>query len=684
MYYDEKGSLVSALWKIAAPSFKPAGLWELLFVVARISLPLSLRELLLIITKNPGLPIILEAIPFAITLSLAAITAALSQNRVTFLSTQSGICIRAALTSAIYEHSLQLTPVGRRGLTAGEVTNLVAVDSQKLFDVMVEGHNLWSCPLLIVAVSALLWITMGPELTVGVGVLILFVPVVQQIVSRMLRIRKERSKLTDVRINILTSMLQGIRVAKLNHYESKILDHVGAVRKQEMKLLRQELHMWGWVLTSAVCSPLLALAASFAFYALVSDGNIITPADAFSVLLLFAILRFPINMTARLVGKMAQALEAANRISKFLDREVRPLEEPYQRSGSGAGESEDTAAPVLDLKKGSFSIDPNDDVLATRGDSDGVSAAYFSDQESEVIPFVKKGFALRGLSLRVCKSQVVAIVGKIGSGKTLLLRALLGEVPTSSATEMTMSGSLSYAAQQPFVLNTTLRNNVIFGLDYDEEWYQKVLDACCLRPDVQRLGPAGDLTEIGERGVTLSGGQKQRVALARAVYARPDVSLLDDIFSALDANTASNVFDGLFDGEGLLRSSGTVLVTHAMHFLPRVDFILVMSDGSPSFFGTWLELQESKGTSRQLMDAIQSSSHGDGDEGKRKSVGGKLHKEGLEEKDGFIMSVEEREHGVAQLRVWFMWINNAGGWMFIACQLILLVLDRGLYVASDW
>jgi ATP-binding cassette subfamily C (CFTR/MRP) protein 1 len=247
-----------------------------------------------------------------------------------------------------------------------------------------------------------------------------------------------------------------------------------------------------------------------------------------------------------------------------------------------------------------------------------------------------------------------------------------------------MSGSLSYAAQQPFVLNTTLRNNVIFGLDYDEEWYQKVLDACCLRPDVQRLGPAGDLTEIGERGVTLSGGQKQRVALARAVYARPDVSLLDDIFSALDANTASNVFDGLFDGEGLLRSSGTVLVTHAMHFLPRVDFILVMSDGSPSFFGTWLELQESKGTSRQLMDAIQSSSHGDGDEGKRKSVGGKLHKEGLEEKDGFIMSVEEREHGVAQLRVWFMWINNAGGWMFIACQLILLVLDRGLYVASDW
>jgi ABC-type multidrug transport system fused ATPase/permease subunit len=405
------------------------------------------------VQNNPGESIIRKGLPYAITLTLAALFSALSQNRVVFLSTKSGICIRAALTSAIYEHALRLTPAGRQGLTSGEVTNLVAVDTQKLFDVMLEGHNLWSCPLLIIIVSALLWVIMGPELTVGVGVLILFVPIVQQIVSRMLRIRKARSILTDTRINILASMLQGIRVTKLNHYESKISEHVGAVREQEMKLLRSELFMWGWVLTSAVCSPLLALVASFSFYVLVSESNLITPANAFSALLLFGILRFPINMTARLVGKMAQAMEAASRVSHFLAREIRPLETPHPSStSSGSGLDQNDEKFVLDLKDGYFSINPQDDVLTARGEDslhssdirleDGslevgptVAEGSLQDEEEEEegslededekMPSAPPSFALRDISIRVKKSEVIAVVGKVGSGKTLLLRALL-------------------------------------------------------------------------------------------------------------------------------------------------------------------------------------------------------------------------------------------------------------------
>jgi ABC-type multidrug transport system fused ATPase/permease subunit len=474
------------------------------------------------VQENPGESIIRKGLPYVITLTLAALFSALSQNRVVFLSTKSGICIRAALTSAIYEHALRLTPAGRQGLTSGEVTNLVAVDTQKLFDVMLEGHNLWSCPLLIILVSALLWVIMGPELTVGVGVLILFVPVVQQLVSRMLRIRKARSILTDTRINILASMLQGIRVAKLNHYESKISEHVGAVREQEMKLLRSELFMWGWVLTSAVCSPLLALVASFSFFVLVSESNLITPANAFSALLLFGILRFPINMTARLVGKMAQALEAASRISNFLAREIRPLETRHPSSSSGSGLDQNDEKLVLELKDGCFSINPQDDLLRlSRHNSSGKledgplvvgpleESTMENDDEDDKTPSAQPSFALRDISLRIKKSEVVAVVGKVGSGKTLLLRALLGEVPpvSSSSTALSIGGTLSYAAQEPFILNTTLRNNILFGSDFNEDRYEKVIDACCLRPDMHRLGPAGDLTQIGERGVTLSGGK---------------------------------------------------------------------------------------------------------------------------------------------------------------------------------
>lgn len=504
-YYKEKGSLIPALWKIAVPSFLPAGFWEFCYVVSRISLPLSLRELLLVVQENPGESIIRRGLPYAITLTLAALFSALSQNRVVFLSTKSGICIRAALTSAIYEHALRLTPAGRKGLTSGEVTNLVAVDTQKLFDVMLEGHNLWSCPLLIILVSALLWVIMGPELMVGVGVLILFVPIVQQLVSRMLRIRKARSILTDTRINILASMLQGIRVAKLNHYESKISEHVGAVREQEMKLLRSELAMWGWVLTSAVCSPLLALVAAFSFYVLVSESNLITPANAFSALLLFGILRFPINMTARLVGKMAQALEAASRVSSFLAREIRTPETQHpDSSNGGSGVDQNDEKIVLELKDGCFSIYSQEEILRlSRPNSKvnlqdgpwelGPPEEGTMEDVDESAPSAPTNFVLQDISLRIKKSDLVAVVGKVGSGKTLLLRALLGEVPplSSSSTALSISGTVSYATQEPFILNTSLRNNILFGSDFNEDRYEKVIDACCLRPDMHRLGPAG-------------------------------------------------------------------------------------------------------------------------------------------------------------------------------------------------
>lgn len=483
-------------------------------MLCRLALPISLRYLLVVLEENAGdgSAVLRKGMPFAICLSVAAFLAALSQNQTTFLSNQSGIMLRGALTTAIYEHALRLTPVGRMGLTTGEVTNLVAVDTQKLYDVMLEGHLIWSCPVLICMVTVLLWTFVGPELTIGVAMLILVVPVVQQIVEKMLRIRKERSKLTDQRINILTSMLQGMRVTKLNHYESKVEENVMNVRNQEMELLRRELRMWGYVLSAAVISPLLAFGVAFACYVLVDGDNIITPSEAFTTLLLFSILRFPINMTARLVGKLAQASEAVRRISDFLKREVRPLveEKPFQDTDSD-GES----VPVVDLKNGSFSLSAESDLLWLESRVASTSPNDLSDValavESAQVVRSAPPFVLRNFSLQVKKSQVVAVVGSVGAGKSLFLRALLGEVPCLPTTEQSsLQGTVSYSAQQPFIINASLRANILFGSAMDECRYEHTIDACCLRPDINRLGRAGDCTEIGERGVTLSGGTYRR------------------------------------------------------------------------------------------------------------------------------------------------------------------------------
>uniref|UniRef100_A0A7S3L4V8 ATP-dependent transporter ycf16 n=1 Tax=Amphora coffeiformis TaxID=265554 RepID=A0A7S3L4V8_9STRA len=684
--YEEGWSLRSVLWHMVVPIFVPASFYEMIYVMCRVSMPICLRQLLLALEQNRGSSVIEDGLKFAVLISLASLVGAIAQNRTTFLSTQCGIVLRASLTSAIYEHSLKLSPSGRQGLTSGEITNLVAVDTQKIFDVMVEAQNLWSCPVLIIVVSALLWIVMGPEMVIGVALLIFFLPIVRFFVSRMLRLRKERSKLTDVRINILTSMLQGIRVTKLNHYETKVEEHVLSVREKEMKLLRQELYMWGWVMTSAVCSPLLATTAAFSFYALFDKKNIITPSDAFSALLLFAILRFPINMAARLVGKLAQALEGLRRIEEFLQRETRPDVEEHHKSGNWQLDDPGDET-VVNLKGGSFTIRPDDIGLSRHdGYSDHLSVTSQSQYSSANSKADEPVFNVRNISFELKKSEVIAIVGKVGSGKTTLLRALLGEVPAQPGTELWMSGALSYAPQIAFILNRSLRENILFGCDFDEARYEEVIDACCLRDDVRHLGPAADLTQIGERGVTLSGGQKQRVALARACYAKGNLALLDDVFSALDANTAGRVFDGLFNNcensTGVLRNRGTLLVTHAEQFLPRVDKILVMSDGEPSFFGTFKELNDFAVENESAKALIDHSTKRTGKDKKKKSS--KLRKEGANEDDGIIMTVEERNYGVSSFVDWATWFINAGGLPFVITQLVFLVLDRGLFVMSDW
>jgi ABC-type multidrug transport system ATPase subunit len=182
-------------------------------------------------------------------------------------------------------------------------------------------------------------------------------------------------------------------------------------------------------------------------------------------------------------------------------------------------------------------------------------------------------------------------------------------------------------------------------------------------------------------------GQKQRVALARAVYANPDLALLDDCFSALDANTAKIVFDRLFSStnDGVLRKSGTILVTHALHLLPSVDLILVMKNGSPAFLGSWIELQQLEEITDGISPAIiHSIIRGEEDAIEKRLSKGKLRRDGIVERDGIIMTVEEREYGVASFAVWVEWFKGAGGWSFFLSQMLLLCLDRGFYIASDW
>ncbi|OWK62309.1 Canalicular multispecific organic anion transporter 1 [Lonchura striata] len=207
---------------------------------------------------------------------------------------------------------------------------------------------------------------------------------------------------------------------------------------------------------------------------------------------------------------------------------------------------------------------------------------------------------LCSVTLDIMPGSLVAVVGAVGSGKSSLVSAMLGEMENIKG-HINIQGSLAYVPQQAWIQNATLKDNIIFGSELDEARYQQVLKACALLPDLELL-PAGDQTEIGEKGINLSGGQKQRVSLARAVYSNADIYILDDPLSAVDAHVGKYLFEHVLGPKGLLQKKTRILVTHSISFLPQVDNIVVLAAGAVSEHGSYSTLLANKGAFSQFLN----------------------------------------------------------------------------------
>jgi len=438
-----------------------------------------------------------------------------------------GLVARAAAASAVYRRAL----LARRIDNTGAISNLIATDSQKLYEVAQQFHYIWSCPLAIFLVTVLLLYIMGPVTLIGVFTLVSFTPLIDWIARKMVAARRQRCKHGDERIDITSAMLQGMKVTKLNRYEHFFLRRIQASRQMELKYLFWELFLWGLTLVITVMSPVFATAFTFVVQAAFLNKEL-TASDAFTVLILFSVLRFPINQFGKMIGKAAQAYESARRIGRFLETPTIHIGR-FQFDESANGEVENFVPLTLQVRPSNNSGDEHC-VL------DVYSPEYNKKDDIEGI-CRDTGFRLSMASLELRRSQTLAVVGPVGSGKTTLLQTLLSDefsdhsIP--SPLRIALIGRVAYASQTPFILNSTFRENILFGLPYNEARYNTVIEACCLHPDLLQIG--SDLTLIGERGVTLSGGQKQRVSLARVAYSNPHVALLDDPLSALDADTVS-------------------------------------------------------------------------------------------------------------------------------------------------
>ncbi|KAM6265832.1 ATP-binding cassette sub-family C member 2 [Porphyrio hochstetteri] len=507
---------------------------------------------------------------YAILLFLTALIQSLCLQRYFTFCFQLGINVRASLIAAIYKKALTMSSATRKESTVGETVNLMSADAQRFMDMANFVHQLWSSPLQIILSIVFLWLELGPSVLAGIAVMVLLIPINGFLVAKSKTIQVRNMKNKDERMKMMSEILNGIKILKLFAWESSFEKRVNDIRAHELKDLVNFSYLQSISIFVFTCAPFLVSLASFAVYVLVDENNVLDAQKAFTAISLFNVLRFPMAMLPLVLSSLVQTNVSTKRLERYL-----------------GGEDLDTSAIHHNPIEGS----------AVR-----FSEATFAWEQGG-------NAAIRDVTLDIVPGSLVAVVGTVGSGKSSLVSAMLGEMENIKG-HINIQGSLAYVPQQAWIQNATLKDNILFGSELDEARYQKVLKACALLPDLELL-PAGDQTEIGEKGINLSGGQKQRVSLARAVYSNADIYVLDDPLSAVDAHVGKYLFEHVLGPKGLLQKKTRILVTHGVSFLPQVDSIVVMVAGAVSEHGSYSTLLANKGAFAQFLNMYGSQEEDD-------------------------------------------------------------------------
>uniref|UniRef100_A0A8C3KKR0 Canalicular multispecific organic anion transporter 1 n=1 Tax=Calidris pygmaea TaxID=425635 RepID=A0A8C3KKR0_9CHAR len=504
---------------------------------------------------------------YAILLFLTALIQSLCLQQYFSLCFQLGTNVRASLIAAIYKKALTMSSTTRKESTVGETVNLMSADAQRFMDMTNFVHQLWSSPLQIILSIVFLWGELGPSVLAGIAVMVLLIPINGFLVAKAKTIQVSGGWKILPGEHPLTLVIP--QILKLFAWEPSFEKRVNEIRARELKNLVNFSYLQSISIFVFTCAPFLVSLASFAVYVLVDENNILDAQKAFTAISLFNVLRFPMAMLPLVLSSLVQTNVSTARLERYL-----------------GGEDMDTSA-----------IHHNP--IAGRWTSSAVrfsEATFAWEQDGNA--------AIRDITLDIVPGSLVAVVGAVGSGKSSLVSAMLGEMENVKG-HINIQGSLAYVPQQAWIQNATLKDNILFGSELDEARYQQVIKACALLPDLALL-PAGDQTEIGEKGINLSGGQKQRVSLARAVYSNADIYILDDPLSAVDAHVGKYLFEHVLGPKGLLQNKTRILVTHSISFLPQVDNIVVLVAGAVSEHGSYSTLLANRGAFAQFLNTYGS------------------------------------------------------------------------------
>lgn len=540
----------------AVLSLEKKNLWlafwiSMLHLGALVGNPLLLRQLIQWL-ESSGTHSQSEGYVLAAALVLVSIAGSLAIHHMFQVVLRMMIRVRVPMVALIYRKSLRLTQEARQATSSGQIINLMGTDAQKFVNAINLIFSLWFHPMqLVLSLVALYWI-LGPPSLAGLAVLTVTFFISLYISRKQIRARERLMKHSDSRVALMNEVLMSIRMIKFYSWEKSFEKEVQGIRSHELRELSLLAHFQSIGTLIFLSTPVVVAFATFT--TMVAAGHALNVADVFSALAFFTLLRHAMLMLPDVAAAAIEANVALRRVEDFLRL---PEIEPRKVAEGQAG-----------------TVVVNDATWEWRSGLD----------------------AVRNIDLKVQPGQLVCVVGEVGTGKSALLQGLLGEIPLRSGI-CEVSGSVAFVPQQAWIQNDTVRNNILFGQAYDSQRYERIIDACGLLEDFAEM-PAGDQTEIGERGINISGGQKQRISLARAAYSGTDIYLLDDPLSALDTKVGAQVYENLLVGE--LSGKTRLLVTHRLEYLEKADSVLVMVDGKIVESGTFRDLRHGGGPFAKL------------------------------------------------------------------------------------
>lgn len=532
-----------------------------------------------------------------------------------------GIRLKTALQSFLYEKSLRLsclsgvTPPGDETsnesmdtedqkalqLDAGTFSQLLTEDCGNVMVLLCLCHYIWAIPLKLAILLYLLHSYLGfASVIAAILCLLIMVPAQFLLGKRISLKNKESMREADRRLGKIHEWLASMKLFRLYAWEKVGMQRIEEVRNRELGHLWSYSLQWAWATFLTQASTVALTLLTFVLYPFFSTGNVPAAAEALSGLALINQFTVPLTIIPVIVPDLIGACNSTLRLQEFFGKpeingqrrphpvrdhtpepgamperlSVRTLENIVEDDEFQSDDDSDSSNESKSLKKTDA-----DDEYAIK-----INQATFSWARDSTVDDCHgtRDFRLAGINVQVPKRRLTAIVGHVGSGKSSLLMALLGELNLESG-NLTWDSTCSvhqigYVAQKPWLMHASLRDNILFGNAMHPKRYWKVIEACSLSQDIDVLLQR-DATLIGSRGQNVSGGQRARIALARAVYSPASTVLLDDPFSALDPPVAQEVFRNAIQRILLRHGKNVIMTTNQLEFARLADHVIVMDCG---------------------------------------------------------------------------------------------------------